>query len=180
MPLGHLLHRSPKFDVVRAQRRDPAGREHAHEIVVHPGAAVILPVLDDGRIVLIRNWRVAAGAELLELPAGTLEPGEAPSACAARELQEETGFRASRITPLTRFFSSPGICTEVLHLFAATGLSAGPQSLDAGESIRVEPTPMEDALAAVRNGQIMDAKSIAGILFYDRWRTAAGDGAPTA
>ncbi|QOJ15254.1 MAG: NUDIX hydrolase [Planctomycetia bacterium] len=170
MSLGQVLHRSPKFDVVRALRRDPSGREHAHEIVAHPGAAVILPVLADGRIVLIRNWRVAAGAELLELPAGTLEPGEAPLTCAARELREETGYSAAVVTPLTRFYSSPGICTEVLHLFAATGLTGGAQSLDAGECIRVEPMAVSAALAAVRDGRIMDAKSIAGILFYDRWR----------
>lgn len=156
-----VLLRGRRFDVVRA------GGDHPREIIVHPGAVVILPWLDDDTVVLIRNQRVAAGGELLELPAGTLEPPpETPDSCAARELIEETGYRAQRIVKLTEFFTSPGICTEVMHVYSAHGLTRVGQDLDEGEAIVPQPTPWSETIKMVRDGTLRDGKTIATILFY--------------
>jgi ADP-ribose pyrophosphatase len=160
----------------RVERRtvERRGAPHDYEVVVHPGAAVILPVLHDGRVLLIHNHRVAVGQELLELPAGTLDDGEAPAACAARELAEETGYRAGRLQALTSFFTSPGILTERIHSFLATELTPGPTALDAGEQIRPAPRSLPDALQAIRDGRICDAKTILTLLYYERF-IRAGD-----
>lgn len=152
-------------------------RSHVHDIVVHPGAAVILPLLPDGQVVLIHNYRVAAGGELLELPAGTLDPGEAPEVCAARELAEETGYRAGRLVPLVTFYSTPGILTERMHAYLATELTPGPTAHESGEHIRVRPMPRAAALDAVRTGRIVDAKTILTLLYYDRFGGDARSGA---
>lgn len=156
-----------KFHVER-RTFELGGTPHVHDIIVHPGAAVILPVLDDGRVVLIHNYREAVGEELLELPAGTLDAGEAPVACAARELAEETGYRARRLEPLVSFYSTPGILTERMHVFVATELTPGPPALEAGEQIRLAPLPQAEALSAVRDGRISDGKTILALLYYDR------------
>lgn len=148
---------------------DAGGARRMFDIVVHPGAAVILPVLADGRIVLIHNYRVTIGAELLELPAGTLDNGEAPEVCAVRELAEETGYRAGRLVPLVTCYSSPGIMTERMHSFLATELTPGPTAHEAGEQIRVTAMTLPDALAAVHAGRIPDGKTILTLLYYDRF-----------
>jgi len=140
-----------------------------HEVVVHPGAAVILPILDDGRVLLIHNHRVAVGQELLELPAGTLDDCEDPAACAARELAEETGYRAGSLRPLTSFFTSPGILTERIHAFLATDLTPGATAHEAGEQIRPVTFTLADALQAIRDGRICDAKTILTLLYYERF-----------
>jgi len=144
------------------------GSNKAHAIVIHPGAAVVLPLLqdDEQRVLLIRNHRIAAGGPLWELPAGTLEAGETPERCAARELVEETGHRALHLRPLLSLFSSPGFCDEKLHVFVATGLELAEQALSEGERIEVHPLPMNEALAMVRDGRIEDAKTIAALLYY--------------
>lgn len=155
-----------RFHVERVTATMPDGRAHAWDIVRHPGAVVILPLVDDGRVCLVRNYRVAAEQTLLELPAGTLEPGEAPLATAGRELAEETGYRADRLEHLLTFYSSPGILDERMHLFLATGLTAGPQALDAGEQIQPVLCTWDDLRAMIRRGEIRDAKSLAGLLYY--------------
>jgi ADP-ribose pyrophosphatase len=159
---------------VLRRRFEIDGCTHTHEIVVHPGAAVILPVLDDGRVVLIRNERVAVGEELIELPAGTLEPGEEPATCAARELAEETGYRADRLTLLMMLYSSPGVMTERTHAFLATGLAPGPVDHESGEQIRVLLMTLAEALDGIRTGRITDGKTIATVLYYDRFVRGAG------
>lgn len=167
---AELLLTARKF---RVERRPYVinGRPHPLEVIVHPGAAVVLPILDDGRIVLIRNRRpVLDGEALLEVPAGTLDDGEEPLICARRELAEETGYRAERFTLLTSFYSSPGIMTERMHVFLATGLTPGPTALEPGEEIAVEATPLADALAAVREGRIQDGKTIITLLYYACFR----------
>jgi ADP-ribose pyrophosphatase len=171
---GPIVFESKKF---RVQRREFArdGARHVFDIVVHPGAAVILPVLDDGRLLLIHNYRVAVGAELLELPAGTLDPPESPEACALRELAEETGYRAGRLEPLVSFYSTPGILTERMHIFLATELVPGPTAHEAGEHIRPRPMMHAEAIEAIRAGRITDGKTIVALLFYDRFVRAAGD-----
>lgn len=149
--------------------RDDAGRKHVKEIVAHPGAVIVLPLLDDGRVVLIRNRRWALREVLLELPAGTLEKGEAPINCAGRELLEETGYLASRLRPLLSFYTSPGILSEKMHAFVAEGLQPRKTAHEPGEEIEVVPTPLDDAIGMIRDGQIVDGKSIATLLFYERF-----------
>ncbi len=142
------------------------GSNRPKDIVVHPGAVVILPLLDEQTVVLIRNQRIAAGGELWELPAGTLEPGEAPQVCAGRELIEETGYQAAAIEPLAKFYSSPGICTELMWIYLARGLQHVGQDLDEGERITPHPTPWKTTMQMMRTGQIQDGKTIATLLYY--------------
>lgn len=160
-----------KFRVEERIEVMPDGSCRARAIVVHPGAAVVLPLLQDDqqRVLLIRNHRLAAGGPLWELPAGTLEPGETPERCAARELVEETGHRAGRLRPLLRLFSSPGFCDEQLHVFVATELQPAEQALDEAERIEVHPLPLREALAMVGDGRIVDAKTVAALLYYARF-----------
>jgi ADP-ribose pyrophosphatase len=158
-----------KFRVVRRTAGTGANSCHDYEVIVHPGAAVILPLLDDGRILLIHNHRVAVGQELLELPAGTLDDGEAPAACAARELAEETGYRVGSLRPLTSFFTSPGILTERIHAFLATELTPGATAHEAGEQIRPAPLTLAETLQAIRDGRICDAKTVLTLLYYERF-----------
>ncbi len=161
----------------RVERRAVPARDGSfvtQEFVVHPGAAVVLPILPDGRILLIRNRRPSVQQTLVELPAGTLEPGESPEACAARELEEETGYAAGALQPLISFLPSPGIMTERMHIFVATELRAGEAHLEPGESIELAPQTWDEALAQVRAGRIVDGKTIVGLLFYDRFARGGG------
>ncbi|HWB12919.1 MAG TPA: NUDIX hydrolase [Pirellulales bacterium] len=163
-----VLLKTRRFDVVRLSYRGADGAEHTREVARHPGAVTILPILDDGRVCLIRNYRVAVDQTLIELPAGTLEPEEAPSATAARELEEETGYRASNVRQLCEFFMSPGVLSERMVLFLATGLIPGPSRLEGGEEIEPFPVTWDEAMALVESGEIHDAKSLVGLLWYDR------------
>lgn len=155
-----------RFRVDRFELSARDGSTRVRELVVHPGAVVLLPLLDDGRVVMIRNRRPMLGATLLELPAGTLEAGEAPEATAERELREETGYTAGRIEPLMRFYASPGITDEMMHAFVARDLRAGAQELDPTEAIDVVVLPFADALAACRDGRIVDGKTLAVLLHH--------------
>ncbi|MFH1416803.1 MAG: NUDIX hydrolase [Planctomycetota bacterium] len=164
-----LLIKCRKFEVVRKAVPMSGGVDRDYTIVVHPGAVVILPLLAGGeQIVLIRNYRHALDRELWELPAGTLDvPGETASAAAARELEEEAGYRAGDIRPLCEFYSTPGMCTELLHAFVATDLTPTRQQLDPTERIRVEIKQRDEALAMVRDGTIVDAKTMVTLLFWE-------------
>ncbi len=145
------------------------GKRHAQEVVVHPGAVVILPFLEPERILLIRNRRYTIGQTLLELPAGTLEKGEEPMNCAGRELVEETGYLAGRMAVIGNFFSSPGILSEKMYAFAAYDLEKTERSLDEGEEIEVQPTSLSDAINMIHSGEIHDGKTIAALLMYERF-----------
>ncbi|MEO0322271.1 MAG: NUDIX hydrolase [Myxococcota bacterium] len=158
----------PRISVDRVTVDTPAGPV-ARDVVVHPGAVVILPVLEDGRFVLIRNRRVAVGETLLELPAGTLTPGEAPATCARRELAEETGYRARALAPLLTFYPSPGVLDEVMHGFVASGLEPGAQDLDAGEEIDVEVMDRAALDQALESGAIKDGKTLTLLLWWERF-----------
>jgi ADP-ribose pyrophosphatase len=171
MPMDpELLLTTSKFRVVRETVTSTGGKTKTREIIRHPGACVIVPLFDDGRVCLIRNWRIAAGQTLIELPAGTLEPPEPPEKTAARELIEETGYRAKQIKFLHAFFLSPGILDEKMHLYLATGLTAGPPAREEGEEIENWLVPFAEAVALVFRGEIQDAKSIVGLLWVDRLR----------
>jgi len=161
-----ILFRAKRFNVERAVQVMPDGSQHVREIVRHPGAVVILPLLDDGRVCFVRNYRVAVGQTLIELPAGTLEPQEDPAKTAVRELAEETGYRAGRMEHVLTFCMSPGILDEQMHFFVADQLQPGPQHLDAGEDIQPLLCTWDDAMAMVHRGDIRDAKTLAALLYY--------------
>jgi ADP-ribose pyrophosphatase len=146
------------------------GARYLKEVCVHPGAVVIMAFLDDDTIVLIRNRRYAIGQTLIELPAGTLEPHEDPMNCAGRELVEETGYLAEKLEFLNTFFTSPGVLSERMYAFAAYGLTASLKALEAGEEIEVMPTAWNDCLTMIEDGRIQDAKTIATVLMYDKFR----------
>ena len=133
------------------------------EVVRHPGAAAVVPLKDDGTVVLIRQFRHAAGGFIYEIPAGKLHPGEDPTACAARELEEEIGYRAGRFELLSSIFTAPGFTDEVIHIYKATGLTAGRQQLDRDEVLEVIELPLSEAVRLIEAGTIRDAKSIVGL-----------------
>lgn len=164
-----LLHHGKKFDFERLTVRHPSGRAVQREVVRHPGAVVIVPLLPNGRIVLIRVFRIALERLSVECCAGTIErpgtsPGEPPEACAARELVEETGYSARTLTPLPPFLTSPGLSNEWMHPFVATGLTHVGQRLEEDEHIEVFDVPAADALAMVARAEISDAKSMLALL----------------
>jgi ADP-ribose pyrophosphatase len=164
--MTEILLKASKFSVERRRYRLPGGREAQGEVAVHPGAVLILPLLSPSRILMIRNYRFAVGRELLELPAGTLEPPETAEACALRELEEETGYVAGQIEPLCQFYTSPGFTDERMHVFVASGLTAAVQRLEETENIQVEVMDLSDALRATADGRIVDGKTIAALHVY--------------
>ncbi len=166
MKSRELLLSNSLFQVARLTFEGPDGHEIVRDVIEHRGAAVILPLLDDGRIILIRNHRRTVGKVLWELPAGTLEPDEPPEVCAAREVEEETGYRAGKVEPLTAFYASPGILDEKMHGFIATDLTPSRQSLDSDEEIEVFPIPQWQVRDMLRDGHIEDAKTIALLLYW--------------
>lgn len=141
----------------------PNGETVELEVVRHPGAAAVVPLKDDGTVVLVRQFRLAAGGFLYEIPAGKLHPGEDPRHCAAREIEEEIGYRAEVIEPLKTFFTAPGFTDEIMHLFLATGLLKTQQQLDPDEVLEVVEMSLDEALTRIRDGTIRDAKTIIGL-----------------
>jgi ADP-ribose pyrophosphatase len=148
------------------------GRVALREVVEHAAGAAVVAVDADGQVLLVRQDRPAVGAQLLELPAGLVDPGETAEECAARELAEETGFAARTIEPLVSFYSSPGFCTELLHVFIATDLRASATSRDEEEEIELVRLPLAQAIERVLVGEISDAKTVTGLLAYWRRRPA--------
>jgi ADP-ribose pyrophosphatase len=141
----------------------PNGATIELEMIHHPGAAAVVPMKEDGTVILIRQYRHAAGGYIYEIPAGKLHPGEDPKVCAARELQEEIGYRADSLELLTSVLTTPGFTDEVIHIFKGTGLTKGKQDLDHDEVIEIVEVPLEKALAQIIDGTIRDAKTIVGL-----------------
>ncbi|MBP7402688.1 MAG: NUDIX hydrolase [Clostridia bacterium] len=141
----------------------PDGAVGRREIVRHGGGAAIVATDGTGRVVMVRQYRKAAEQEMLEIPAGKLESGEDPAQCAIRELREETGYRANSARPLTRFYPTPGYCSEILHVFRAEGVLPGESQPDEGEHVEPLLVDLADCLAMIRDGRICDAKTIIGI-----------------
>lgn len=160
---GHVL------DVAVEKHRMPDGRESSFEIIRHPGGAAVLPVLGDGRVLLIRQFRPSLGEMVFEIPAGRLEPGESALDCAGRELREETGYAAARLQPLGGFYSTIGFCDEYIHLFLGCTLTLVEQSLEPDEIIELYPLSLDEALAKVQTGEIVDGKTQLALFHYRRF-----------
>lgn len=141
----------------------PNGQSTHLEIIRHPGASAVVPIKNDGTIVLIRQFRHAAGGFIYEIPAGKLHPQEDPRICAARELEEEIGYQAGQLKLLTRIWTAPGFTDEVIHIYQGTDLQPGRQQLDHDEVLEVVEWPLEKAMAGIHNGTIRDAKTIIGL-----------------
>jgi ADP-ribose pyrophosphatase len=165
-----VVHKGRKIQVAVDESAGPDGRPLVRDIVVHPGAVAILPLLDDEHVCLLKNYRFILDEVLWEIPAGTLEPGEPPDRAAVRELIEETGYRAGRWQKLAAFFPSPGILSERTHLYVARDLTPGPMALEAGEEIHPEVVPWARAVAWARDGTIRDAKTLVAILLCEQLR----------
>lgn len=146
----------------------PNGARTELEIIRHPGAAAVAPLRPDGNVVLIRQYRAAAGGYILEVPAGKLDPGEGPETCARREIQEETGLVAGRLHPLGPILTTPGFTDERIWLYAATELESAPQSLEDDEVIEVLEMPLSEALQRVAEGEITDSKTMCALLRVDQ------------
>ena len=171
VPGDRIIHKAERITLVLRDVLTATGQTRTREVCLHPGAVIILPLLDNGDIVLIRNRRHTVFEELLELPAGTLEKKpdgspEDPALRAAHELTEETGYQAREIVPFGWFYTSPGILTEKMYAFIARGLVQGTQALEDGEQIKVEVMPPERALTLIHENRIVDAKTIATVLRY--------------
>ena len=151
--------------------RFPDGKEAERAVVWHPGAVALIVVDDDGRWLLVRQYRHPAGTTLLEIPAGTRNTGELPEATAAREVREETGFAASSLVRLGGTWMAPGFCSEFIHFYLASGLSASPLPQDEDEYLS-EPIRMtlDEVYAAVDDGRIEDAKTLTALTLYERHR----------
>jgi ADP-ribose pyrophosphatase len=163
---ARVAYRGPRFEVRTVALPGADGRTVQRDAVVSADAAVVLPLLDADTVVLIRNERFVVGQTLWELPAGTVEPGEDPQVCAARELAEEAGYEADQLTVLTHFYPSPGMCTECMYAFAAQGLRHVGQHLDDNERIEAHEVSLDEAAAMIRRGEIRDGKTIAVLGYY--------------
>src|SRR2546423_12023555 len=175
MPAYQLIEKQVLYDGTKVRlelhhlQNEEDGSRTKREVVVHPGAVVVLPFVDENVIVLIRNKRYAIGQLLVELPAGTLGPKEAPMNCAGRELLEETGYLAKRLKPIGNFFTSPRILSEKMYAFAAYDLTKQQQALEEGEDIELLSATFDEAIEMIRTGEILDGKTIATLLMYDRF-----------
>jgi ADP-ribose pyrophosphatase len=170
--LLETLLETSRFQVVKQTVTRPDGRAANVSYVVHPGSVAILPLIDDDHLCLIRSRRLTVGQTLIEVPAGTREPGEAPLETARRELEEETGYRAARWEELAQFYASPGILSERMHLFVASQLTSGPPRREANEEIENLVLSWDEAFAMLDRGEIVDGKTMIALLTYDRRRQA--------
>lgn len=177
------VHEGRIVNLTMDQVRFPDGSLGELEFMRHKGAAAIVPFLDppsdpDPRILLVHQFRYAAGGDLYEVPAGMPDEATEPWAeVAARELEEETGYRAGRLHYLTRIYTTPGFCDEVIHLFAATDLESGSVDRDGDEFIEVVPLRISEAIEAIRVGEIVDGKSVSALLFvHSFWGSVRNEG----
>jgi len=159
-------HIGPLIRVERLSLTDENGEPHEREVVRHPGAVLIVAPYQGDKLLFVRNFRVAVDNWMLELPAGKLEAGENPKDAAARELAEETGYRPGKIVPIGQFYTSPGFCDELMHVFAASELTHVGQNLDHGEHLTMEIVSLADAQAMIADGRINDGKTIAGLWLW--------------
>ncbi len=161
-----VLLRAARFTVNAMTITDKHGNQVMREVIRHTGAVVLLPILDDGQVVMIENYRRSVDQTLLELPAGTIEAGDSPEATAPRELIEETGYRAGKLNKVHEFYSCPGICDELMHLYIATELVAGDPEREATEQIENRIVNRDEIKSLIQSGQIRDAKTLVGLYWF--------------
>jgi ADP-ribose pyrophosphatase len=152
------------FAIRRDWLKTPDGRETKYDIIEHGGSVIIVPIDADGNLLFVRQYRHAAGMDLLELPAGTLDEGEKPDVCAAREIREETGFAAGKLEKIGEFYLAPGYSTEFMVVFLARDLRYDPLEADADEFLSLEKIPFPEAIQMAERGEMPDAKSLAALL----------------
>ncbi len=151
------------FKVARITLQNDEGKEFKREVIEHPGAACILPMLDDDTVLMVEQWRIGARKALLEIPAGTLDEGEDPMACAARELEEETGYKAGKLEHLFTMYPSPGILDEKMFIFMARDLTKTQTNFDEDEQINLKPMSFRDLRIQLKANNIKDGKTIAAL-----------------
>ena len=161
-----VVYEGAVFGVRRDEVLEPGGLRATREVITHPGSVVVLPVLDDGRVVLIRQYRHATRQYLWELVAGRMDPGETPKRAAARELLEETGYRAKRFSVFLDVFPTPGFLEERMFILLAEGLTAGEAQPEEDEKIEARAYSLKELKQMIQRGKLRDAKSMAGILYY--------------
>ena len=165
-----IVHVGRRIRVAVDTTTAPDGSVIKRDMIFHPGAVVILPVLDAENVVLLRNFRFVLGETLWELPAGTVEPNEPLEACARRELLEETGYSAAKWRSLGYLYASPGVLDEKLHLFVAEKLTPDAMRLEADEQLEPRVVPFAEAIRLCLSGEIKDAKTITSLLLWERLR----------
>ena len=161
---SEILFRGKVFDLQVDQIQYNSGNLGVREVALHPGGAVVVPIKDDGKIIMIRQYRYPLKKMLLELPAGKLEPDEDPFVCAVRELEEETGYKSDNVTKLGVIYTTPGFCTEALHIYLAKDLMPGEHNREEGEyGMEIHEYTLNEIDELIRSGELRDAKSICGI-----------------
>jgi ADP-ribose pyrophosphatase len=159
------IYKGRVFTIIRDEVRHRSGYETVREVVEHDGGAVVVALFPGGDVLLVRQLRYPLQKRILELPAGKLNPGEDPVLCASRELEEETGWRAGSVEHLTSMMTTPGFCSEILHIYLARDLQPGEQQLEQGEeSMEVHRLPLRDALNMCATGEIADGKTVTGLM----------------
>ena len=164
---SEITYQGRAFTVLRDQVQAPDGQILKLDIVQHIGAVTILPVDQHDQVLFVRQYRHATGKKLLELPAGTLNPGELPEACAAREIREETGMAARNLVKLGSFFLAPGYSTEFMHVFLASDLYSDPLPGDEDEFLSVEKIPLDHVRDLVSSGEIQDSKTLSALYLWN-------------
>ena len=159
------VYEGPLFKVSRVTLQNSEGKEVVRDVIEHPGAACIIPMIDKETVLLVEQWRIGAKRSLWEIPAGTLDPGEDALTCAARELEEETGYKAGKLEHLFTMFPSPGILDEKMHIFVAMDLTKGEQNLDDDEEISIKPFSFKDLRIQLKANNIKDGKTIAALSY---------------
>lgn len=168
-----ILFRGKKIDLALQEVPLRDGTIAEREVVLHRGAVALVPMVDEGHVCLVRNRRYAVGRTLLEVPAGTIDPGEDPDRTAERELLEETGYRAGRIRRIREWFVSPGVMNERMYLYLCQDLSPGPVRPELDEDLETMIVPWEDALSMAEDGRIEDAKTLLALMICDRLRRSS-------
>jgi ADP-ribose pyrophosphatase len=171
---GELVYDGALLKVRRDEVRLPDGSTGAREYIRHPGAVAIVPLFDDGSVLLERQFRYPHRREFIEIPAGKLEPGEPPLQTAKRELAEETGYVAAQWQQLGAIHTAIAYTDEAIHLYVARGMTRTERKLDQGEFLECLAVPFDEALRMIRDGGITDAKSVAALLWVARWGLESG------
>lgn len=167
---SETIYKGNRLDLLKDTVTMPDGHNATREIVEYRGAAAMLPIDDDGKVIFVRQYRHSAKVETLEIPAGTLEKDEDPLVCAVRELEEETSYKADKVTFIMKFYPAIGYSREVLYLYLCEGLKKGNFNFDEDEFISLERYTLEEAIDKIFSGEIMDSKTISAILIYKEFR----------